>query len=183
MALLTWWFRRPVRVRWDEISDPARTYSVRLDGTPACTYPGTLDDGEQTSCTLPPLFREDTSAVRIPAGRGAIQWVGSLCSYYFDYYYVGDLYLDCWGGGWIRSNYIFAIPASTFRTSWSVAGRQYSCYEGLFSKTGTRLLAYTFSSAGLDWRLAGLRYPLGHPALGVQEAYLKHASAYLASDE
>jgi hypothetical protein len=72
-------------------------------------------------------------------GPGTIQGSpGNLCLYSFDFWWAGDLFLDCWGLGWIRSNYIFTIPASTFRTSFSVAGRQFCCSQGVFAKTGER---------------------------------------------
>jgi hypothetical protein len=72
---------------------------------------------------------------------------------------VGDLFLDCWGGDWIRSNYLFTIPASTFATNWTVRGSQYCCYEGLFAKTGKRLsrTRYRVRVAIGGWRAFDIR--------------------------
>jgi hypothetical protein len=71
-------------------------------------------------------------------GPGTIE-ASAGCYIDLAYWSDDDAYLDCWGGNYARSNYIFAIPASTFRLSFGVSGAQHCCYEGAFSRTGTRL--------------------------------------------
>jgi hypothetical protein len=52
--------------------------------------------------------------------------------------YDGTMTLDCWGSGSASASYRFAIPSGAYNFDWSLPTSQGCCYQGSFSKSGTR---------------------------------------------
>jgi hypothetical protein len=58
--------------------------------------------------------------------------------------YAGTMTLDCWGSGSASASYRFAIPAGAYNFDWSLPTSQGCCYDGSFSKTGSRTSATSY---------------------------------------
>jgi hypothetical protein len=55
------------------------------------------------------------------------------------YFHDDDLFIGCDGGDYAIATFVYSIPASTFKISFKVVGRQYCCWVGPVLKVGERI--------------------------------------------
>jgi hypothetical protein len=87
--------------------------------------------------------RYDSKSFCGGCGPGIVETSGN-CFIEFDRFYDGDIFLDCWGGNYAITTWVFRIPASAFNIRKSIRGEVMCCAPGEVASAGVRRNARTY---------------------------------------